>query len=554
MRLFTTLLVALLSIVGASNLNAQVVVSYENTATDPSNITTGYYVIKTKVRTSDSYWLLLDGNRIRFVSSANTPDLNSVWKIEKNENGSFYMSNARKAVYIKSQKAVNYASEPGADLTTTGNKSDATYFSARTFEVRTGTTKLDDNAFSISSDEPSATGMRQHLHVYAGNLSNEVPTVLSTWGNTIGTEYVDNRSTLVQFAFYKAEIGNDLTASPVASENNLYYLQNKSTGFYLGKNASTGTGCYVKTKEEAKQFYLAKQTDGRYKLISDNTQITVSNTVWYMSLTNDDGGKVNFTLTNAGDDYYYIRNVNGSTTQYMTSGTIGSNIQKTGSISDDCKWAFVPANDAATTARDLTIKVNAGDEVHGNIATFSASYPVVLPTDYTAYYATYNAEENYLQMNAIEGNVIPANTGVIVKGAQNATLSMKPSLETATAVSADNKLTSVGDNAYTFTDSDTNIYLLGKSKTSGQLSFIRMNTAGTQTIGAHKAYLNLSGISTESLNAIQMHFGGVIESVNTIVKNNQEDTDAPYYDLSGRRVLVPQHGIYIKGGKKVIIK
>lgn len=540
MRLFTTLLVALLSIVGASNLNAQVTVSHEDTATDPNEITTGYYVIKAKAKTIANCWLYMDNTTTKATESI---DNKNIWYVEKNDNNTLYIKNEVTGKYFKAGN--------NATLNATTNKSDASQFSISTSFTNPGDiAKLDDKAVVLYAGTPTETDNRQVIHTNGTSVSSFY---LTTWiSNTAPA--IQGTSAVTQFAFYKAEIGNDLTASPVASSNNLYYLQNKSTGSYLGKEASTGKGCYVATQSEAKQFYLDKQSDGRFKLISDNTQMTISNTVWYMPLTSEDGGKVYFTLTNAGGDYFYIRNNSNGAPQYMTSGTIGSIIQKSTSQNDNCKWAFVPANETATTARDLTIKVNAGDEVHGNIATFSASYPVALPTDYTAYYATYNADENYLQMNAIEGNVIPANTGVIVKGAQNATLSMKPSLEEATAVSADNKLASVGDNAYTFTDSDTNIYLLGKSKTSGELSFIRMNTSGTQTIGAHKAYLNLSDVSTESLNAIQMHFGGVIESVNTIVKNDKEDADAPYYDLSGRRVLAPQHGIYIKGGKKVIIK
>ena len=540
MRLFTTLLVALLSIVGASNLKAQVTVSYENTATAPSEITTGYYVIKAKAKSIADCWLYMDNTTTKATENV---DNKNVWYVEKNDNNTLYIKNEVTGKYFKAGN--------NANLNATTNKNDASQFSISTSFTNPGDiAKLDDNAVVLYAGTPTETENRQIVHTNGTTVSSFY---LTTWiSNT--SPAIQGASAVTQFAFYKATLSDDLTASPVASASNLYYLQNKSTGLYLGKNASTGTGCYVVAKDEAKQFHLEKQTDGRFKLISDNSQITISNTVWYMGLTNDDGGKVYFTLTNAGDDYYYIRNVNGSATQYMTSGTVGNNIQKSGAQNDNCKWAFVPANDAATTARDLTIKVNAGDDVHGNLSTFSASYPVELPADYTAYYATYNAEGNYVQMNAIEGNVIPENTGVIVKGATNATLSMKPTLATATAVSADNKLASVGDNDYTFTAADTDIYLLGKTKSSGEMSFIRMNTAGTQTIGAHKAYLNLSGISTENINALQMHFGGMIEGVNTIVKDNTEDADAPYYDLSGRRVVAPQHGIYIKGGKKVIIK
>ena len=38
-----------------------------------------------------------------------------------------------------------------------------------------------------------------------------------------------------------------------------------------------------------------------------------------------------------------------------------------------------------------------------------------------------------------------------------------------------------------------------------------------------------------------------VEAVETIPSE-----DAPIYDLSGRRVMTPTHGIYIVGGKKVL--
>ena len=33
-----------------------------------------------------------------------------------------------------------------------------------------------------------------------------------------------------------------------------------------------------------------------------------------------------------------------------------------------------------------------------------------------------------------------------------------------------------------------------------------------------------------------------------------DDTDAVYYDLQGRRVTTPVHGIFIRNGRKVFVK
>lgn len=551
MRNFTSLFALLLAFVGAATMNAQLQVSYDGTTSvAASSLEDGLYVIKAKFKNSPEAWLWMNNSQGKFTASPTTTNLTYVWYVEHSADGNtFCLKNALNGYYLKCGT--------NANLSASTDKSQASYFTALSdYTMNNGVNKLADNAFAMYKGDAVTSGSPQFIHAngLTGDGSSVQPTALtlSSWETNVQSPNIGG-STVGQFAFYKVTLEN--VATPALTSNCTYYLQN-SAGNFLTVQSDKAIGANVTSMDGIRTYYVKHRDDGYFSLYSNNNKLTCSGNLWYV-----DENRVANPIIQDQWQIQEISNIPGAYTiynnnkKYLQSNNDGNgNVAFSSSINGGSTWFFIPANDAAIAARDLTIKVNAGDEVHGNIATFSASYPVELPADYTAYYATYNADENYLQMNAIEGNVIPENTGVIVKGAENATLAMKPTLATATAVSADNKLTSVGDNAYTFTDSDTDIYLLGKSKTNGQLSFIRMNTAGTQTIGAHKAYLNLSGVSTESLNAIQMHFGSVIESVNTIVKNGKEDADAPYYDLSGRRVLAPQHGIYIKGGKKVIIK
>lgn len=554
MRFFTTMLVALLSILGACNLKAQVTVSHESTSTPASEITTGYYVIKTKVRATDPYWLYVDNtadvnSRVKFSSTLSTTDLTNVWRIEKKDDGSFYMLNVGKGVYIQSQKAMGDTGETGADLRVTCDKNAAAYFSAREFTVGSGTTKLDENAFSLSTDVPSATGMRQHLHVYDGTMTSR----LSTWGNTIGTEAVDARSTLVQFAFYKATLDySTFSDVPAIRENCLYYIQG-ANGYYLGNQDSNGNSVYTNDQNSACKFYIKKTDDGRYEFYTEggNTHITFSNAIWFMASNNNDNNKVYFAINpTSTSGEFTINNYNAQSSpnkfQYLQNGTSG---KVTASTDNTAHWKFIPANDEAIAARDLTMTVKEGDNVHGNVATFSASYPVSLPEGSTAYTATYDEANNVINMTELAGNVIPANTGVLIKSETTGSLPMKPTLETGTEVT-DNKFSAVGDADYTFTDNE-NVYLLGKS-TEGTLCFRLMNTEGTQTIGAHKAYIKLdNAIEAASL---QINFGGDVTGINNAAVNGANTKANVYYDLSGRRVMRPQHGLYIVNGKKVIIK
>ena len=562
MRFFTTMLVALLSILGSCNLKAQVTVSYADASTPIDEIATGYYVIKTKVRATEPYWLYIDNtagvnNRVKFSSTLSTTDLTNVWRIEKKTDGSFYMMNVGKGVYIQSQLSCNAESnETGRDLKVTSDKNAAAYFSAREFTVESGTTKLDDNAFSISTDVPTATGIRQHLHVYGSSFTNGVPQYLSTWSNTIGTEAVNAQSTLVQFAFYKATLDYSAASNvPAMSENCLYYIQG-TNGYYLSTMDNDGNSVYTNSQESACKFYIKMTDDGRYEFYTENgaKHITFSNYIWFMNPNTNDNNKVYFAINpTSTSGEFTINNYNAQSSpnkfQYLKNGTSGK-IAIDANNADH--WKFIPANDAATTARDLKLNIREGDNVHGNIATFSASYPVCLPENSKAYKATY--ESNVINITELEGNIIPANTGVLIKSDATGEVAMKPTLETGTEVT-DNKLVSVGDADKTFTEEEKNshkIYLFGKNN-NGTLYFGLLNDdqSTEQTIGAHKAYIQLdSDVNAASL---QINFGGEVTNINDATIN---DTNAKtiYYDLSGRRVTRPQHGLYIVNGKKVIIK
>lgn len=48
-------------------------------------------------------------------------------------------------------------------------------------------------------------------------------------------------------------------------------------------------------------------------------------------------------------------------------------------------------------------------------------------------------------------------------------------------------------------------------------------------------------------------FEGETTGINA-VSSSADKTDAEWYDLSGRRVAQPAKGIYVKNGRKVIVK
>ena len=80
----------------------------------------------------------------------------------------------------------------------------------------------------------------------------------------------------------------------------------------------------------------------------------------------------------------------------------------------------------------------------------------------------------------------------------------------------------------------------------------------TTRMPANKAYLLKDRIPANSQNAALFLFnfeGNTTTAVSAVSAINNNCSDNVYYDLNGRRVLYPTHGIYVKSnGQKVFIQ
>ncbi len=211
-------------------------------------------------------------------------------------------------------------------------------------------------------------------------------------------------------------------------------------------------------------------------------------------------------------------------------------------------WEFIPANPAAMEeAGYLTLAVAEGDAVNGNLASFSASKAVNVPSDYEVYTATYDSDNSVLKLTLLEGTVIPANVGVIVKGAVTSGVKMEYA-ETSDDVNAVySALTGTADGSKAVAEGET-VYALGLPSGSTTLGFYKV-TEGT-TIGAHKAYFKPT--TDNGGDAIALDFGSTTSIKAT---KTADTTTAPLYDLTGRRVAKAVKGsLYISNGKKLLAK
>ncbi len=136
---------------------------------------------------------------------------------------------------------------------------------------------------------------------------------------------------------------------------------------------------------------------------------------------------------------------------------------------------------------------------------------------------------------------VPANTGILLKGAAN-TYNIPVVASSATDVSS-NKLEGVTSN----TDKDAGIYVL----MNGAKGVGFYKTTTTFTVGANTAYLPADVAGARSFIA----FGDETTGIDATLTDNVEMTnDKAFYNLQGQRVAQPRKGLYIVNGKKVIVK
>lgn len=194
-----------------------------------------------------------------------------------------------------------------------------------------------------------------------------------------------------------------------------------------------------------------------------------------------------------------------------------------------------------------TVTFNAVSDVEGvsHLATFSAPFATVIPEGVKAYYVS-TADNSQATMKVVEGEAIPAKTGVLLTSESADAVTMVPATDETLATIENNKLGNSAGAAKTIA-ADDHAYIL--SAVDGQAAFYK-GKVGT-TLGMNKAYLTLNEAGAPE--AISMNFGGNVTGINQIV--NAEQNNAPVYDLTGRRVVrTVKGGLYIKGGNKFIAR
>lgn len=188
----------------------------------------------------------------------------------------------------------------------------------------------------------------------------------------------------------------------------------------------------------------------------------------------------------------------------------------------------------------VTFNDATGIEGVNKIATFSAPFATIKPTDVKAYYVG-STNDNKATMTEISGN-IPANTGVILTSESGDAVTMVPVAGEEVATVTNNKLGNTAGADKTITDETA--LVLGSN--DGTVAFYKAKA--NTTLKMNKAYLTNGAAGS----ALKLDFG-TTTGINNAAIADAAAENAPVFDLTGRRVAKTVKGnLYIKGGKKYI--
>lgn len=318
----------------------------------------------------------------------------------------------------------------------------------------------------------------------------------------------------------------------VANEEGKYYIKDVNSGFYYGSKSENGNLYLVQKSEYAGIFSIHYSINGNVSQVGLKENKATDITSQYLYCSGSDASAA------VGDNNYV---------QFHSPYTDNAGTGTAATVDAGCVYKIAEVN-----AYSLTI----GDALYASLC---LPFSVTLPESLKAYKVssvTNGTEHREMELTAIEG-AIPANEPVIIGTTTKGTFDLTINAENSATKSSDNWLTGA---TVKRTGIDEDYFALGyKALNSDEadtktVGFFRVTTTN---MPANKAYLLKSRIQESVANPAMMltfNFGNVTTNIND-AKANEAESSNTYYDLNGRRVLYPTHGIYVKGnGQKVFIQ
>lgn len=396
---------------------------------------------------------------------------------------------------------------------------------------------IDTEVATTPEPEPEPTPVADFYHPYGKNLtatelmSVTKPTYIAIKGlankNNEYWNYVSgDANTSTQYFNQNAIFVWEPVNNGVAGS---YYLRKLNNGYMQASNP----GAYSETTEGAAVFTAVKPTE-------------VASGANGEGQFNRDANSDGFIAAAGGYDYIvrFVTNgkwLNIGDRQTSSQAPAFNNGYGTFTIYQICELKGFEAN------INVTIK-NTGDV---DFATFYSNAPVQMPQGVTAYYVKENGiNDGYITLTADEDGVIAGNTGVILsiatdEDAQVAliVLGENEAAENGNLLKGTAENTVINETAYVLGIYDSKVGLY-KASTNGYAEGTFLNNAG-------KAYLPASAVPNKTVAFYGFDWDGTTGIEGVEVENEVK----AIFDLTGRKIdVITKAGIYIVGGKKVLVK
>ena len=308
--------------------------------------------------------------------------------------------------------------------------------------------------------------------------------------------------------------------------------------FVIGGDETTG---YYTIYDEVNEGYLYAASSSSNHL--KNKAEIDANCKWTITFGDDDVA----TVTAKGTYTHNLMRYNSSGTGLFSCYASGQN---------DI-YLFVRDGDESTQQVNATIAAACTDGKGKYYGTYSNPFPFIVPADVTVSEISVVDGELLIE-NYKTGDVVPANTGVMLSATSAGNKALTLSVGGTSALGSDNMLRATGkaglySNKMNADDANCKFYRLTMHNgTALGFWWGAENGAAFDYETPNRAYLAVPNTAAAAKG------GFLLFDETTGIKSLPQATslkgDTEWYNLAGQRVAAPQKGIYIKNGKKVSVK
>lgn len=504
---------------------------------------TGGYTIQDE---SGKYYHQEEDHNTFSVSATAPTDGSQIWVVERQGDGTFMVKNSLKNKYMQFTTYNTYGAysdlQTGAVLPVLYTNGEVGNLSAKEVQTLAFSESEVYVALGAPFTAPVLSGAMTEVTYSSDNT--DVATVdaagnvtIKDYGTAVitaeaeGTDAYYSASAEYRIVVYQEGIiwSEDFSSNDLSG----YGIEGSNTKIYVDGNYAGGT---------APEILIGKSTGAMEVNIGDLQGLHGRFLLTFMSnkgisaiTTTTEGvkiGKINFTKPN------------GSCEITVPRGVTTLNLK------------FKNTNKSDNTRVDNFKLVHAGYTLpisQYGYSTFASPRAYVVPAGLEGAIVTVEGNVANTEYVYTEGDIVPAGIGLLYKGTASTSYTINVTSETATEVYADNCMKGFLQDAPLAVAADTKAYIFANDSEDG-LGFYLQGDGSVLNLSYGKAYLSIPATLASQLKGFRLNLGEAtgISGVTT------QEAATGVYTLSGVRVGNTLNGlpggVYIVGGKKVIVK